>query len=148
MSELLETALVTEGTTLYLGTSFFKVKEVREPTDPRFPGWTFVGHTFDNRRGVWGRECVRSATYEQKWRLATIDLPDIYFTAYLEPGDPAVVEDYANGSSLWSVEVKCKVIEFGEMHSRVKITGESFQFVKGAEYTVPSQRLYRRKVKK
>lgn len=149
MNELRETYEVASGDTLRIGASYFLVKEVREPSHPAFPGLVFEGHAFDTRRGVWGRAHNLSARFDEKWHPVTnLDFPDRYLSAYLAPGDLAIVEDYANGSSLWTYEVKCKVLDFGEKESFVKITGQSWQFFAGTEVTVPTQVLYRRKVKK
>ncbi|MFJ9900224.1 hypothetical protein ACIQPR_43540 [Streptomyces sp. NPDC091280] len=146
--ELLETYEVEAGNVLFTGRSAFKVNEVREPSHPLFPGLVFEGHYFDTRRGVWGPKVVLSAEHGRVWGLSLLAFPDLYLSAYLEAGDLAVVENYANGLSLWSHEVKCRVIDFGETESRVKITGASYQFIQGDEVTVPTQRLYRRKAKK
>ncbi|MFF4245202.1 hypothetical protein ACFYY2_12095 [Streptomyces sp. NPDC001822] len=142
---MLKTYEVEAGNILFTGTSAFKVEEVREPSHPLFPGLVFEGYYFDTKRGVWGRKTTLSAEYGAKWREYDFPFPDAHFSAYLRKGDPAVVRDYSNGSSVWSQEVKCKVVEFGELTSRVRVTGDSWQFVKHTTVEVPSQRLYRRK---
>jgi len=146
--EMIETYEVQTGNILFTGTSAFKVEEVREPSHPLFPGLVFDGHFFDTKRGVWGRKTTLSANHGHVWALSLLSYPDKYFTAYMKPGDLAEVRDYSNGCSVWSPEVKCKVIEFGETVSRVRITGDAWQFVRHTTVSVPSQRLYRRKVGK
>lgn len=144
----IETYEVEAGNVLFTGRAAFKVMEVREPSHPLFPGLIFEGHYFDTRRGVWGRRTILSAEYGRAWGLSSLTFPDLYFTAYLKSGDKAIVENFDNGAWCWSHEVKCKVMDFGEKTSLVKITGKATQFRTGLVYEVPSQRLYRRKVKK
>lgn len=141
----LETYEVQAGNILFTGTSAFKVEEVREPSHPLFPGLIFEGHFFDMKRYVWGRKTTLSAEHGRKWELYNFPLPDKYFAAYLKPGDLAVIDNYSNGKWCWSPEVKCRVIEFGETESRVRITGDATQFVKHTTVPVPSQSLFRRK---
>ncbi|MFD4608255.1 hypothetical protein ACFWOT_09075 [Streptomyces sp. NPDC058440] len=148
MTNTLETYEVHAGDVIHTGRVFFKVAEVREPTHPAFPGLVFEGHYFDNRRQVWQNKTTLSAQHGHKWGPVTgLEFPDLYFTAYLKSGDLAIVENFDNGKWCWSHEVKCKVLVFGEKTSWVKITGNATQFVTGKVYEVPSQRLYRRKVK-
>jgi hypothetical protein len=148
MSEILETYEIQSGDIIHTGRVFFKVNEVREPSHPLFPGLVLEGHYFDNRRQVWQSKTTLSAQGGQKWgRVIGLEFPDLYFTAYLKPGDPAMVENFDNGAWCWSHEVKCKVMDFGEKTSLVKITGKATQFRTGLVYEIPSQRLYRRKVK-
>jgi hypothetical protein len=149
MNELLETYEVQAGTVIHTGRVFFKVNEVREPSHPLAPGLVFEGHYFDNRRQVWQSKTSLSAQHGRKWSLVTgLEFPDLYFTAYLKSGDMAVVENFDNGRWVWTPEVKCKVMDFREKTSLVKITGKGLQFSTGVVYEIPSQRLYRRKVKK
>lgn len=149
MKIMRDTYEINEGDTLFLARSYFRVKEVKSPTHPLFPGLIFIGHTFDLRRNVWGREHTISATYDSRWQLAneeiSLTFPDKYMGAYLEPGDKVTVEDWHNGSSYWSYEVKAKVIEWGEKDAVVKITGNSWQFIRNSEVTVPASKVYRRK---
>ncbi|MGJ3559666.1 hypothetical protein ACR6C2_16985 [Streptomyces sp. INA 01156] len=114
MSEIIETYEVQSGAVVFTGRVYFKVEEVREPSHPLYPGLVFEGHYFDTRRQVWAPRTTLSAQYGLKWRRVDhIPFPDKHLSAYLEPGMLAVIENYANGLSYWSPEVKCKVIEFG-----------------------------------
>ena len=148
MAEYREVYEVAKGDVLYRGRCYFRVLEVREPSNPLYGGLVFRGHWRDMKRGVWGKEANLSIHYGESVELANdglvASLPDKYFSAYMEPGDLAVLQDFANGCSLWSFHVKCRVLEFGEEESRVLITGDSLQCVQWAELTVPSQRLFRR----
>lgn len=149
MSELRETYEINNGDTLQVRRSFFLVTEVREPSHPMYPGLVFEGHWFDNRRQVWGPKVNLMAPYDELWNAVDSSIfPDLHFTAYLKPGDLALVENFDNGAWAWTPEVKCKVMDFGEKTSLVKITGKGLQFSTGVVYEVPSQRLYRRKVSK
>jgi hypothetical protein len=149
MPNLLETYEIEAGSVIHTGRVFFKVEEVREPSHPAFPGLVLEGHYFDNRRQVWQAKTTLSAQHGRKWAPVTgVEFPDLYFPAYLKSGDLAIVENFHNGAWCWSHEVKCKVMDFGEKTSLVKITGKATQFRTGVVYEVPSQRLYRRKVKK
>ncbi|MEV3860687.1 hypothetical protein AB0J38_41060 [Streptomyces sp. NPDC050095] len=145
MPEMLETYEVTDGLVLFVGRSFFKVTEVREPSHPMFPGLTFEGHYFDSRRNVWGRKSTLGAEYGEAWKLSSFtDFPDKYIGAYLEPGELAVIEDLDNGAWVWTPAVKCQVVDFREAESTVTVTGESCQFVRGSVIEVPTARLYKR----
>jgi hypothetical protein len=144
-----ETYEVEAGLVLHTNRAFFKVEEVREPHHPLFGGLVFEGHYFDIKRQVWSRRATLSAPYGRKWLpVIGVNFPDLYFSAYLKQGDKATIKDFDNGAWVWTPEVKCKVMDFRESTSLVKVTGKALQFSTGVVYEVPSQRLYRRKAAK
>ena len=148
MAERREVYEIAEGDVLYRGRCYFRVAEVREPSNPLYGGVVFRGHWLDMKRWVWGKASTLSIRSGEPLELANFEflclLPERHFSGYLESGDKATLYDFSNGSDYWSLHVPCRVLEFGEDISRVLITGESLQCVRGTELTVPSQRLFRR----
>lgn len=143
----METYEVQPRTLLALRSNIFRVEEVREPSNPLYPGLVFEGYYWDIGRSVWGRKRTINTPYGEKFYQTSLtldDFPEVFLGAYLAPGDLAAIVDEPNGSSYWSYEVKCKVVAFGEREAQVKVTGDSHQFVKGEVVTVPTQRVWKR----
>lgn len=61
---------IGEGDLLHIGTSFFYVREVREPRHPLFPGLTFVGYWWRQDLGHWGAEYTLPAEHDKPWNVA------------------------------------------------------------------------------
>lgn len=60
-------------------------------------------------------------------------------------GDLCYVRDHSNGRRDWTINVKAKILDVGPVFARVRITGESYQFERGATLTIPLSFLRPRK---